>query len=188
MTRIILLAGASGSGKSRLVRELGAVPLRLDDFYHDADHPGLPRAHGIVDWDSPATWDSAGAVAALTALVRRGRVRVPAYSIAQSRRIGEHEVTVASDGLVVAEGIFAVELLPHCRAAGLAVEPVYLDRSRTLVALLRLRRDLAQGRKPPLVLLRRGFALWRAQPALRGRAVAAGFRPLNMRAALAHLG
>lgn len=45
------------------------------------------------------------------------------------------------------------------------MEPIYLDRSRTLVALLRLRRDLAQHRKPPLVLLRRGLALWRAQPA-----------------------
>lgn len=188
MTRIVLLAGASGSGKSRLARLLGAVPLRLDDFYHDADHPGLPRAHGIVDWDAPATWDAAGAVAALAELSHTGRVRVPTYSIAQSRRVGEHEVTVTPDGLVVAEGIFALELLPHARAAGLDVEPIYLDRSRTLVALLRLRRDLAQGRKAPLVLVRRGFALWRAQPALRRRAVAAGFRPLTLRAALAHLG
>ena len=51
MTRLVLLAGPSGGGKSRLARLVGALPLRLDDFYRDADAPGLPCAHGIVDWD-----------------------------------------------------------------------------------------------------------------------------------------
>lgn len=188
MTRVVLLAGPSGGGKSRLARLVGALPLRLDDFYRDADHPGLPRAHGIVDWDDPATWDAEGAVAALQSLVRDGVAEVPDYSIVESRRVGWH--TVALDGcpLVVAEGIFAIELLPAARAAGLVVEPIYLDRSRWLVALLRLRRDLAQGRKPPLVLLKRGWALLLGQPALRAKAVAAGFRPMTLRAACRLLG
>lgn len=187
MTRVVLLAGPSGSGKSRLTRLLGALPLRLDDFYHDADHPDLPRAHGIVDWDDPATWDAAGAVAALSALVRDGRAVVPTYSISESRRVGSHEVLLDDCPIVVAEGIFAIELLPVARAAGLAVEPIYLDRSRWLVTLLRLRRDLAQHRKPPLVLLRRGWALLKAQPGLKARAMAAGFTPLSMRAAVRRL-
>ncbi|MBB1501423.1 uridine kinase [Propioniciclava sp. MC1683] len=188
MTRVVLLAGPSGGGKSRLAHVTGALPLRLDDFYLDADHPDLPRAHGIVDWDDPATWDASGAVAALTALVHEGRALVPSYSIAESRRVGMHELTLDGRGLVVAEGIFAIELLPHARAAGLQVEPVYLDRSRWLVGLLRLRRDLAQRRKPPLVLLRRGWALLRAQPGLKRRALAAGFRPMRMQTAVRLLG
>lgn len=187
MTRLVLLAGASGSGKSRLARRLGALAFRLDDFYLDADTPGLPRAHGIVDWDDPATWDAAGAVAALAELLATGATRVPRYSIAESRRVGVRTVALGDRPLVVAEGIFAIEALAPARAAGLAVEPVYLDRDRTLVALLRLQRDLRRHRKPPLVLLRRGLALWRAQPGLRRRALAAGFVPLTMRRALATL-
>lgn len=187
MTRVVLLAGPSGGGKSRLARLVGATPLRLDDFYRDADHPGLPRAHGIIDWDHPATWDAAGAVEALAALVHQGRADVPVYSIAESRRTGRREVAVTASGLVVAEGIFAVDLLPHARRAGLTVEPIYLDRSRTLVAALRLRRDLDKRRKPPTVLIRRGAALWRAQPGLRRRALASGFRPMTMRQAIRHL-
>lgn len=183
MTRIVLLAGPSGGGKSRLARLVGALPLRLDDFYRDADAPGLPHAHGIVDWDDPATWDGAAAVAALRSLLRDGQAEVPTYSIAESRRTGSRTLDLQGRPLIVAEGIFALDLLPLARAAGLPVTPLYLDRDRTLVAALRLRRDLAQHRKPPAVLLRRGWALWRAQPAQRGRAVAAGFAPTSMRAA-----
>lgn len=185
MTRVVLLAGASGSGKSRLAQRLGATRVRLDDFYLDADHPGLPHVGGHIDWDDPRTWDAAGAAAALGELSATGRATMPTYSIPESRRVGSHEVVVGPSALVIAEGVFAVELLDHCRAAGLDVEALYLDRNRTLVALLRLQRDLAKQRKPPLVLLRRGLALWRCQPALRERALAAGFTPITMRGALA---
>jgi uridine kinase len=187
VTRLVLLAGPSGGGKSRLARLVGALPLRLDDFYRDADAPGLPCAHGIVDWDDPATWDAAGALTALTGLLQDGAAVVPTYSIAQSRRVGEHTVEVGAHQLIVAEGIFALDLLPLIREAGLPVCPLYLDRNRWLVAGLRLRRDLAQHRKSPRVLLHRGWALLQAQPAQRDRALAAGFRPLTMRAALAEL-
>ena len=36
MTRLVLLAGASGSGKSRLALHTHATAFRLDDFYFDA--------------------------------------------------------------------------------------------------------------------------------------------------------
>ena len=45
---VILLAGPSGSGKSRLAAMAGCPRLNLDDFYFDADHPGLPHTLGIV--------------------------------------------------------------------------------------------------------------------------------------------
>jgi uridine kinase len=159
----------------------------LDDFYFDADHPGMPRALGITDWDDPGSWDANAAVAALRQLVTTGVAVVPTYSIAESRRTGSHQVRLDGASCLTAEGIFAIEFLATCRAAGLEVDAIYLDRPAPLVFWLRLRRDLAKKRKPPLILLRRGLALWRAQSGLRRRAVAAGFTPLSMRAAIAHL-
>ncbi|MGC3994156.1 MAG: uridine kinase [Propionicimonas sp.] len=187
--RLVLIAGASGSGKSRLAHRAGCPSLRLDDFYFDADHPDLPRTEfGIPDWDDPRCWDADGAVAALRALLATGRAEVPAYSISESRRTGVHEVHLDGADCLTAEGIFAIEFLATCRAAGLDAEAIYLDRPGFVVFVLRLRRDLAKKRKPPLILLRRGLALWRAQPALKRKAVAAGFEPLSMPAALARLG
>lgn len=183
----ILLAGPSGSGKSRLAR-LAQVPLlRLDDFYRDGTEPGLPRTLGIIDWDDPGSWNAEAALRTLGLLTQAGRAEVPKYEIAVSRRTGSHELDLHGSRLVVAEGIFATELLAPARAAGLNVEAIYLDRPRTLVALLRLRRDLRAHRKPPLVLVRRGLALWRDQPRLKRHALSTGFKPLSMKAALRHL-
>ena len=101
--------------------------------------------------------------------------------------MGSHEVRMDGASCLTAEGIFAIEFLATCRAAGLAAEAIYLDRPGFLVFWLRLRRDLAKKRKPPRILLRRGIALWRAQPALKRKALAAGFTPMGMRAAVARL-
>lgn len=186
--RLVLIAGPSGSGKSRLAHLAGCPCLRLDDFYFDADHPGMPQTLGITDWDDARSWDSDSALAALRELLSTGEVVVPTYSISESRRTGSHSLKLDGAECLTAEGIFAIEFLATCRAAGLAIEAIYLDRPAPLVFWLRLRRDLAKKRKPPLILLRRGVALWRAQPALKRKALAAGFTPLSMRAAVALLG
>lgn len=214
--RVVLVAGASGSGKSRLARHAHCLHFRLDDFYRDADHPGhVLTDYGIIDWDDPASWDAEAAVAALGTLIDDGEVEVPVYSITESRAVGRHSVRLlagagdpalrspaapppsrepgpprhnpspTAPACIVAEGVFAIELLPLLRRAGIPAQAIYLDRPGLLVSWLRLRRDLALKRKPPLVLLRRGWALWRSQPALKRKAVAAGFTPLRMRAALA---
>ncbi|HEX5335067.1 MAG TPA: uridine kinase [Propionicimonas sp.] len=186
--RLVLIAGPSGSGKSRLAHLAGCPALRLDDFYFDADHPDMPRSPiGIIDWDDPRSWNAEAAVAALAELVTNGRVEVPAYSISESRRVGSHLLSLDGATCLTAEGIFAIDFLAVCRTAGLATEAIYIDRPGAVVFWLRLRRDLSKKRKPPLILLRRGLALWRAQPALRRKAMAAGFTPMSMRAAVAHL-
>ncbi|MFP5282089.1 MAG: hypothetical protein ACLGIF_01410 [Actinomycetes bacterium] len=182
---VILLAGPSGSGKSRVARLVGCPRLNLDDFYHEGDHPDLPRALGIVDWDDPATWDAAAALAAVEALCRTGSHLVPRYDLAGSRRTGSHRVELDGASAFVAEGVFAPDLVAPCRTAGVLGDALYLDRPRTVTFVLRLVRDLREHRKPPGVLLRRGLALWRAEPAIRARALAAGCRPVGLRTALA---
>ena len=187
--RLVLVAGPSGSGKSRLVLASGLPQVRLDDFYHDADHPDLPQTLGIPDWDDPATWSGEAAIDALRELLATGRTLTPDYSIPLSRKVGEKELVIPDDApVVLAEGIFAIEALPLARAAGLDVTGIFIDRPGWLVAWYRFRRDLRQRRKPPWVLVRRGLALWRAQGALKRTALANGFEALSYPDAASWLG
>ena len=89
--------------------------------------------------------------------------------------------------MLLAEGIFAIEALPLARAAGLNATGIYIDRPGFLVAWYRFVRDLSQKRKAPWVLVRRGLALWRAQGALKRRALANGFASLSYAGAEARL-
>lgn len=184
---LVLVAGPSGSGKSRLALMARRPLVRLDDFYRDGDEPGLPHALGIVDWDDVGSWRLEAAVEALLTLCRDGAATVPVYDIAANAAVGEHRVELGDDGCVVAEGVFAPDVLGPARAAGLTVQPVWLDRPRTVTFVLRLARDLREHRKAPWVLVRRGLVLWRTEPGMRRRALALGFEPLGLRAALAEL-
>ena len=170
----MVLAGPSGAGKSRLAARLHAAygwpVVRLDDFYRNGDDPALPtRDLGgttIVDWDDPASWDGVAAVRALDQLVTIGSVEVPVYDISRSAAVGTARVDAPTDGLVVAEGIFAAEIIGDLRAAGLLHSAWCVRHPRWVTFGRRLVRDLAERRKPPLVLLRRGVALTRAEPLL----------------------
>lgn len=190
--RLLLIAGPSGSGKSRLTRlaaeAASALAFRLDDFYHDADHPDLPMTPmGIPDWDRVETWDLELALRCLTALLDDGACEVPDYDISLSRRVGSHTVEMGDANLIVAEGIFAIDALRPALAAGIEAEGLWLDRRRLANFSRRLTRDLRERRKPPVVLLRRGAALYRGEPGIRREALAQGFQPVSMRAALRRL-
>ena len=167
-----------------MARLAGCPTLNLDDFYYDADHPGLPASHGRIDWDDPATWDAAAAAAAIETLLRTGAAEVPRYDISRSAAVGTHTITVGDLNCFIAEGIFAVEAAEQCASAGITVERLYLDRPRVLVTILRFVRDVREQRKSLPVLIRRGVALFRSQPELRARAVAAGFRPVGLKQAV----
>ena len=125
--RVVVLAGPSGAGKSRLAARLHAAygwpVVRLDDFYRGGDDPELPtRDLGgttIVDWDDPGSWDADAAVAALAQLVATGAVDVPVYDIARSAATGRTSIEASSETLVVAEGIFAAEVVDALREAGI---------------------------------------------------------------------
>ncbi len=175
---VVIVAGQSGSGKSHLGERLGWTVLRLDDFYREIDEPDLPRSDlGIVDWDHPGSWDARAAVAAIRELALHGTTQVPVYDIATSRRTGTH--TVTCHGRFIAEGLFAPDIVTACREAGVLDDALCLARPRLVTFALRLRRDLREARKPPLVLLRRGWRLMRDDPHVVAHAVAAGCRPVT---------
>ncbi|HEY5822008.1 MAG TPA: uridine kinase [Propionibacteriaceae bacterium] len=185
MRKVILLAGPSGSGKSRLAAAARCPRLNLDDFYLDGDHPGLPHTLGIVDWDDPASWDGGTAVATIATLCAQGRAEVPVYDISTSRRTGAKVLDLGDAALFVAEGLFAPDVVAACRATGVEMDAVYLDRARTQNLVFRFLRDVSEHRKPLVVLVRRGLALWRAEPGIRRHALASGCRPVSFREAVA---
>ena len=181
---MIVLAGPSGAGKSRLAERLGIPVLRLDDFYKSGGDPTLPRIAaganaGLVDWDHPDSWLIDEALAAIEHLFGEGRAEVPVYDIARDGRCGSQILDLDASRYFVAEGIFAQEVVPRCRARG-QVAAAYCVRQQPVVTFWRrLTRDLREHRKPPLVAVRRGLALMRDQRRVVAHAVELGCEPVS---------
>jgi uridine kinase len=182
--RVIVLAGPSGAGKSRLAARLGLPVLRLDDFYKSGGDPTLPRitvgaTAGLFDGDHPDSWLPDDAMAAIERLCTEGRAEVPIYEIARDGRCGSQVLDLDGGRYFVAEGIFAQEVVPRTRTAGL-LAAAYCVRQHSMVTFWRrLTRDLREHRKPPLVLVRRGLALMRDQRRVVEHAVALGCEPVS---------
>ncbi|MFI6699612.1 ATP-binding protein [Streptomyces sp. NPDC050509] len=188
-TRVVLLAGPSGSGKSSLAARTGLPVLRLDDFYKEGDDPTLPLVHGSVDidWDSVRSWDADAAVAAIVELCRTGRTTVPVYSIATSSRVDAEALDVEGTPLFLAEGIFAADIVARCRELGVLADALCLRGRPSTTFRRRLARDLREGRKSVPFLLRRGWRLMRAERAIVGRQTALGAYPCDKREALGRI-
>ncbi|WP_297741206.1 ATP-binding protein [Nocardioides sp.] len=189
---VIVLAGPSGAGKSRLAERLGLPVLRLDDFYKQGDDPTLPRITdganaGLVDWDHTDSWNRTAALAAIAELCWTGHTDVPVYDISSSRTTGTQALGLAGGTAFVAEGIFAQDIVEECRDRDFLGRAVCVTQHPLLTFVRRLRRDLAERRKPPLVLLRRGWHLMRDQRRIVDAARAAGCQVLTSDEAHAEL-
>lgn len=186
--RVVILAGPSGCGKTHLARASGLPIVPLDDFYRDGTDPGLPRNPlGVVDWEDPRCWDADAAVAALARLCRHDAVEVPRYVFGEDRAVGSHVVERHGSPVVIAEGIFAAEIIDALRARGLLADALLIRQSRWVTFLRRLARDLQDGRKSRRYLLRQGWAKTRAEPAVVARQRGLGARPVTKAAAAGRL-
>ncbi|MEU3887543.1 uridine kinase [Streptomyces sp. NPDC029041] len=175
-TRVVLLCGPSGSGKSLLAARSGLPVLRLDDFYKEGDDPTLPLVAGSsdIDWDHPDSWDADTAVAAITDLCRTGRTDVPVYDLSLSARTGDETVDIGRTPLFIAEGVFAAEIVARCRELGVLADALCLSRGPVKTFRRRFLRDLKEGRKSVPFLLRRGWRLMRQERTIVSRQTALG--------------
>ncbi|MFI5657241.1 uridine kinase [Streptomyces sp. NPDC051684] len=185
-TRVVLLCGPSGSGKSSFAARSGLPVLCLDDFYKEAGDPTLPLVQGTsdIDWDSPLSWDSEVAVAAIVALCAQGRTSVPVYDISTSSRVGEETLDIERTPLFIAEGIFAADIVERCRELGVLADALCLRGRPSTTFRRRLLRDLKEGRKSVPFLLRRGWRLMRTERSIVARQAALGAHPCGKEEAL----
>ncbi|WP_405806531.1 uridine kinase [Streptomyces sp. NBC_00210] len=188
-TRVVLLSGPSGSGKSSLAERSGLPVLRLDDFYKEGDDPTLPLVVGSsdIDWDSPGSWDADAAVAAIEELCRTGRTTVPVYDIATSSRVDREAFGIGRTPLFVAEGIFAADIVGRCAELGVLADALCLRGRPSTTFRRRLARDLREGRKSVGFLLRRGWRLMRQERGIVARQTELGAHPCGKEEALGRL-
>ncbi|MCW5251668.1 MULTISPECIES: uridine kinase [unclassified Streptomyces] len=188
-TRVVLLCGPSGSGKSLLAADSGLPVLRLDDFYKEGTDPTLPLVAGCsdIDWDHPDSWDADAALDAITGLCRTGRTEVPVYDISLSARTGGAGLDIGRSPLFLAEGIFAAEIVARCREAGVLADALCLSRGPLTTFRRRFARDLREGRKSVPFLLRRGWRLMRRERSIIARQTALGAHACDRAEALTRL-
>lgn len=188
-TRVALLCGPSGSGKSLVAARSGLPVLRLDDFYKEGHDPTLPLVDGSsdIDWDHPRSWDADTAVAAIEELCRTGRTTIPVYDISLSARTGTEALRIERTPLFIAEGIFAAEIVERCRELGLLGDALCLSRGPVTTFRRRFLRDLKEGRKSVPFLLRRGWRLMRTERSIVARQTALGAHPCDKDEALGRL-
>ncbi|MFF3661944.1 uridine kinase family protein [Streptomyces olivochromogenes] len=188
-TRVVLLCGPSGSGKSLLAADSGLPVLRLDDFYKEGTDPTLPQVEGSsdIDWDHPRSWDADIAVAAIEELCRTGRTTVPVYDISLSARTGAEALHIERTPLFIAEGIFAAEIVERCRELGILADALCLSRGPLTTFRRRFLRDLRESRKSVPFLLRRGWRLMRSERSIVARQSALGAHPCDKAEALGRL-
>ncbi|MFC6707963.1 AAA family ATPase [Flexivirga alba] len=182
--RVLVIGGPSGSGKSRwaahLSREHGWPIVRLDDFYKDAGDPTLPMlSSDLADWDDVRSWRCDDAVDALELLCRTGELVAPVYDISASAATGTQQVRLGGADTVIAEGIFAPYVIGPLRERGLLAGAYCVHHNRWVTFARRLVRDLSERRKPPLVLVRRGLRLARAEPQIVREQLRLGAKPIR---------
>ncbi len=150
-TRLIGVAGPSGSGKSELSRRLsaliGAPVVSLDSYYHDLTHLPLDE-RAATNFDEPASLEHELLLAQCHALFNGEAIDVPHYDFACHTRVPGAQ-RVQPGETVIIEGLFTLywKELRHLLHAS-----IYVELEDEICYARRLARDVRErGRTPESV-------------------------------------
>ena len=150
-TRLIGVAGPSGSGKSELSRRLsaliGAPVVSLDSYYRDLTHLPLDE-RAATNFDEPASLEHELLLAQCHALFNGEAIDVPHYDFACHTRVPGAQ-RVQPGETVIIEGLFTLywKELRHLQHAS-----IYVELEDEICYARRLARDVRErGRTPESV-------------------------------------
>jgi uridine kinase len=181
--RVIVIAGASGTGKTTIAAASGMPVLSLDAFYRPATDAGLPRWFGDVDWEHSATFDLEAAAAATRALIRSGRTQFRSHDLVTEVSHEDERVVVAQGPCLVVEGVMATEVVTMLRCELHDVELAFfvLRRNRLTNFGGRIKRDINVRRRRWHRAVLRSLRVLSVEARLQQRAITSGAEVVGRR-------
>ena len=153
MTCVVDVIGASGSGKTRLVKTLGSssarfTVLRVDDYYRVLDHLDF-ASRDRVNFDHPDAIEFERLAVDLTALRSGKAIAAPIYDFSRHTRASATR-TVNSADIIVLEGVLAMADLA---TRALVDYLVFVNSSLDICLARRIARDATErGRSEASVI------------------------------------
>lgn len=145
MTCVVAVIGASGSGKTRLVKTLVSsssarfTVLRVDDYYRELDHLDF-ASRDRVNFDHPDAIEFERLAVDLTALRSGKAIAAPIYDFSRHTRASATR-TVNSADIIVLEGVLAMADLA---TRALVDYLVFVNSSLDICLARRIARDAAE--------------------------------------------
>ena len=148
---IIAISGGSGSGKSTLAEALikAVAPVEAVLFNEDAYY--WPRAHYSdavradgIDYDHPASKDTAALVADLAKLSSGQSIAQPIYDYTTHDRVPDKHREIESVPIIIFEGIHTLSIPEADELIDLRV---YVDTPDDLRLARRIRRDVVERKR-----------------------------------------
>ena len=148
---IIAISGGSGSGKSTLAEALieAVAPLEASLFHEDAYY--WPRAHYSeavradgIDYDHPASKDTAALVSDLATLKSGKPIAQPIYDYKLHDRMADRHLEIKPVPIVIFEGIHTLSIQEADELIDLRV---YVDTPDDLRLARRIRRDVLERKR-----------------------------------------
>ena len=153
MTCVVAVIGASGSGKTRLVKRLVSssarfTVLRVDDYYRELDHLDF-ASRDRVNFDHPDAIEFERLAVDLTALRAGKAIAAPIYDFSRHTRASATR-TVNSADIIVLEGVLAMADLA---TRALVDYLVFVNSSLDICLARRIARDATErGRSEASVI------------------------------------
>ena len=153
MNCVVAVIGASGSGKTRLVKTLVSssarfTVLRVDDYYRELDHLDF-ASRDRVNFDHPDAIEFERLAVDLTALRAGKAIAAPIYDFSRHTRASATR-TVNSADIIVLEGVLAMADLA---TRALVDNLVFVDSSLDICLARRVARDATErGRSEASVI------------------------------------